>query len=59
MLSDPAGDAMRADEARPSSTPPRIKVVFTHDTVVVIGDDAASDASSASASAPSPEVHGG
>jgi uncharacterized protein (TIGR02118 family) len=58
MPSDPAGAAMRADEEA-FLDPASIKVVFTHDRVVVIGDDAASDASSASASAPSPEVHGG
>lgn len=39
MLSDPAATAMRADEEA-FLDPASIKVVFTHDRVVMIGDDA-------------------
>ena len=42
MLSDPAAEAMRADEAE-FLDPASIKVVFTHDRVVMIGDGPASD----------------
>ena len=38
MISSPAGEVMRADEAN-FLDPSSIKVVFTDDTVVVIGDD--------------------